>query len=205
MTLESHPVGRITAAGVYDSLLDVDLLRSALNFRSDHPTDANLQHRIGEASQVIEGRTRLVLPVQTWEYTYDQEYFYYGNYYGGYYGQTGYLKDSLRYLEIPGLFRPGSTPVVAVTDSNGDSVNVKSTILGIGTELRIEPLSETDPAFHSLDLPMKISVQRGVSSGDLPADLRAAIITQVEMLVEGFSPMAENSIRRICYRYGWAG
>ena len=165
------------------SLVDLTVCREALNFQATSPSSASLSYRIQEAAQRVEGLTRLALASADWEYSLDE--------------------DDLRgEIVVPGLYAVGVDPTITVTDDNGDDVSVSSTVQGIGDEVLVELDSGT---FLEQNLPLKVQITRGVTASQLPGDLRAAIVTQCEQILDGFSPAAESSIIRTCSRYGWVG
>ena len=174
----------IKTSGAYRGLVDASLVREALNLQDDSPSNAALIYRIEESAQRIEGLTRLILAESVWDY----------------YAEHSDLLSNV--ISIPGLFAIGQEPSVEVVDDEGVTVAVRTKVLGVGEEVWIEPDSGT---FLEQDLPLKIQITRGVTKDHLPGDLRAAIVTGVEMLTDGFSPIAENSIIRTCSRYGWVG
>ena len=171
---------RIVTAGDYGSLVTPDMVRSALNLREDHPSLLSLKHRIAEAATRIEGLTRLVLASSKWEYVLD-------------------LEDEQEALEVSGLFAVGADPTISVSDADGTAIIVTATVQGLGDILQVVPDSGT------LSGKVTIEVTRGVTADKLPADLRSAVITQVEQLIDEFNNMAEGSILRTCSRYGDAG
>ena len=181
---EACVISNIETPGTYGGLVDAELVREALNLQDNAPSNAALIFRIEESAQRIESLTRLVLAESVWNY----------------YADAADLTANL--ITIPGLFAVGQDPTVAVTDDDGGTVAVTSTILGTGDELRIEPSAGT---FAQLALPLTVQITRGVTKDHLPGDLRMAVITMIEQITDGFSPIAENSIIRACSRYGWVG
>ena len=180
--------GRLTTNPIYSALVSSATVREALNFEDTVPSPLALLHRIEEAAQRIEGLTRLALVSGIWEFIVKEEAF----------RQQDFREDE---IFIPGLFPVGSVPSPVVTDKDGGSITVTATPRGQGDILQIAAARP----YREFGLPIKIVVERGATGAQLPADLRSAIITQVEMLVDGFSPMAENSIIRTCSRWGWIG
>lgn len=172
---------RILTPGDYGALVSPSVLREALNLRPDKPTDAALRLRIGEASQRIEGLTRMALPTSTWEYTF------------------WVLPE---FLEIPGLFPVGESATATASDHDGAAVPVAVSVQGRGEAVRVSPVSGS---WAGVTLPLTLQLVRGVNADNLPADLRAAVITQAEALIEGFNMAGENAILRVCSRYGWTG
>lgn len=178
-------LGRITRAGNYDSLVSVADVRTALNLQSDAPTDMRLAMHVGEAAMRVEGLTRVVLPTQTWQYTIRREYFL----------EHDSHPDA---IFLPGLFALGTTtPTVSVADADGAAIPVTAEVQGHGEEIWIQG----EDWFVHHPLPITGSISRGVAPSKLPADLRSAIITQVEMLVDGFTPLGEASIVRTVSRW----
>ena len=177
--------GRLTTTPIYSALVSASTVREALNFEDTVPSPLALLHRIEEAAQRIEGLTRLCLPESVWEYTLAAE---------------GLLNADFRpdTIFLAGLFAVGAEPSVAVTDPHGQTIPVTSTVRGSGDMLQIE----SDRPFREHGFPVKIVLTRGGTDEQLPGDLRAAIITQIEQLVDGFSSMAEASIIRTCARWG---
>ena len=177
-------IATIETAGTYGGLVDLGLVREALNLQDGSPSNAALASRIEEAAQRVEGLTRLILVESVWNY----------------YADAADLAADI--ITIPGLFAVGQDTDITVTDDDGGTVAITSKVLGTGDEIRIEPDSGT---FLDHPLPLKVQITRGVTASQLPGDLRAAIVTMVEQLTEGFSPLAEASIIRTCSRYGWVG
>ena len=179
---------RITTPGRYGALVSCALVREALNLQGDFPTDEALKLRIAEAARRIEGLTRLCLPASEWEYLLEAD---------------AILHKDFRpnVIFLPGLFAVGAEPSVAVTDPDGQPLPVTSTVRGHGDLIQIQAAQP----YREHGFPVKIVLERGVSGEQLPEDLRSAIVTQVEMLIDGFSPLAEASIVRTCSRWGWAG
>ena len=183
-------IATIKTPANYGGLVDVGLLREALNLQASAPSNAALLFRIEEAAHRIEGLTRLILAESTWIYEIFPDDFL----------EHGVGPDSLR---LPGLFATGQDPAVSITDDDGDAVVVTSTVEGsTGDCILISTITGTFLDYYP---PLKIEITRGVNAGQLPGDLRAAIITQCEMAVDGFSAAAESSIIRTCSRYGWVG
>ena len=172
---------RIITPGSYGGLVELQLVRDALNMRADHPTDAALRLRVAEASRRIEGLTRMALPAATWEHSFSV------------------LPD---FLEIPGLFPVGTHVRPTATDSAGRIWPVSGQVQGRGESARVTP---TRGDWTQATVPLRVHLVRGVNADTLPEDLRAAIITQVEQIVEGFNMAGENAILRTCSRYGWTG
>ena len=183
-------IATIETPGNYQGLVDVGLLREALNLQDNSPSSASLLFRIQEAAQRIEGLTRLVLAESTWLYEVFYDDFL----------EHGTLPDAIR---LAGLYAVGQDAVVSVTDDDRAVVGVTAVVEGrTGDSVLLRP---NDGMFLDYELPLSISIVRGVNAAQLPGDLRAAIVTQVEQILEGFSPLAENSIIRSCSGYGWAG
>ena len=179
----------ITMRGTYSGLVDVGLVREALNLETSAPSNAALIFRIEEASHRIESLTRLVLAESVWEFQYYREDWL----------EHGTSPDALR---IPGLFPVAVDPTVTVTDDDGASIEVVSKVQGQGEEVLVQSVGAS---FVEEWTPIKVTITRGVTKEHLPADLRSAIVTQVEQLVDGFNSISENSIIRTCSRYGWIG
>ncbi len=173
----------------YGGLVDAQLVREALNLEASAPSNAALIFRIEESAKRIEGLTRLVLAESVWLYEIFYEDFL----------EHGTQPSAFR---LPGLYAPTVDPTVTVTDEDGYVVVVTSTVEGMGDSILLRTTTGT---FLDYELPLTIEITRGVSASQLPGDLRAAVITMVEQLNDGFSPLAEASIVRICSRYGWVG
>ena len=182
-------IAEIKTPGTYTDLVDASLVREALNLEDNSPSNAALLFRIEEAARRIEGLTRLVLAESVWEYEIYREHWL----------EHGTSPDTLR---IPGLFEVGTDPTVAVTDDDGASIEVVSKVQGQGEEILVQSVGAS---FVEEWTPIKVTITRGVTKEHLPADLRSAIVTQVEQLLDGFNSISENSIIRTCSRYGWVG
>ena len=183
-------IAKIETLGTYGGLVDAQLIREALHLQDNAPSTAALVFRIQEAAHRIENLTRLVLAESVWIY----EVFY-----------EDFLEYSSRpdAIRLAGLFAVGVDPTVSITDDDGDAVVVTSTVEGnTGDSVLLRTITGT---FMDHALPLKVQITRGVNAGQLPGDLRAAIVTQVEQLNDGLSPLAEASIIRTCSRYGYIG
>ena len=170
----------ITTAGTYGTIVDPQMVRDALNLRSEHPNALVLNQRIAEAASRVEGLTRVVLPEQVWEYELN-------------------LPEGQESLSVAGLFPIGGDPDITITDADGTELTITAKVQGRGESLLVTPDSGT------LEGELTITVTRGVSADELPEDLRSAIVTAVEQLIDGFTPLAEGSIIRTCSRYGFIG
>ena len=185
-------ISKIVTAGAYNSIVDVQLVRDALNLQDSTPSNGPLIFRIEEAAQRIESLTRLVLAESTWMYELYPDDF-------DDFLEHGTLPDAIR---LAGLFAVGVAATVSITDDDGEAVPINCIVEGMGDSILLRP---TDGTFLDYYLPLTIVIVRGVSASQLPGDLRAAIVTQCEQLTDGFSPLAEASIIRSCSGYGWAG
>ena len=171
----------ITRRGTYQNIVSTEMVRDTLNLRAGFPSDSVLQARIAEAARRVEALTRMVFPTQTWDYTLT-------------------LEGNPESLSIPGLFPVTGSPSLTVTDEDGTALTVTAKVQGRGESLLVTPGTGK---FEPGDL--TVSVSRGVAPSEFPEDLRAAVITAVEQLVDGFTPQAERFIIATCSRYGYIG
>ena len=183
-------IATIKTPGAYTGIVDAQLVREALHLQDNAPSSTALASRIEEAAQRIEGLTRLILAESVWIYEIFPDDFL----------EHGVGPD---YFRLPGLFPVGVDPTVSITDDDGDAVPINSTVEGsTGDCILISTITGT---FLDYYLPLTIEITRGVTAAQLPGDLRAAIVTQCEQYLDGFSALAEASVIRTCSRYGWVG
>ena len=185
-------ISTIQTSGDYSNLVDGALIRGALHLQGNSPSNTDLASRIEEASQRIEGLTRLVLAESVWIYEIFPDDF----------REHGVGPD---YFRLPGLFPVGVDPTVSITDDDGDAVVVTSTVEGSTGDCIL--IRTTTGTFLDYYLPLKVQITRGVSASQLPGDLagghRDPGASNTWKAFQRQCPKPPSSAR--CSRYGWVG